>query len=178
MIASNVFVLLHQNVMNKYCVIQSDPLRYYLKDVMDPITKNLIIFVSSNNSITAGHIKSPVHIGIRQEVLVAILLIPSVAFMTSSSTVLSVQLIFLHDYCDPMIFLDFEECVNNIYCAIETVRGYMKKRIRDCNHDGRISCGDFALVHKAGPKDCHHSWVRKTKFWRDYTTCSVSLHLK
>ena len=72
---------------------------------------------------------------------------------------------------------DFEDCVNDIYCAIRTVKNYLKKNLRDCTKDQRITCEDFALIHKSGPNNCRKSWVRGTQFWQDFTKCADSLEL-
>ncbi len=66
---------------------------------------------------------------------------------------------------------DYEECMNDIECSIETVNNYMKKWGRDCDGDGRISCDDYAKIHKAGSYECNSTWISDTPFWSKYKDC-------
>jgi len=72
---------------------------------------------------------------------------------------------------------DFEDCVNNIYCAIETVDRYMARYSKDCDFDQQITCPDYALLHKAGPKQCRRSWVKETNYWTRFIDCANSLNI-
>ncbi|RWS30551.1 Destabilase-like protein [Leptotrombidium deliense] len=73
---------------------------------------------------------------------------------------------------DPTNPFDFENCANNIHCAIQTVKSYLQKRTVDCNRDGRITCDDFALIHKFGANRCAQDSLLNTTFWRKYKTCT------
>lgn len=73
---------------------------------------------------------------------------------------------------------DFEDCVNNVYCAIRAVRAFVGRNLRDCDFDQQLTCTDFALIHKTGsPDECVNNWPRKTKYWQDFRTCAQSLDL-
>ncbi|CAL4118501.1 unnamed protein product [Meganyctiphanes norvegica] len=48
----------------------------------------------------------------------------------------------------------FENCVNDLYCAAETVRLYLAKFSTDCNGDGTVNCQDYAVLHKLGGYGC------------------------
>ncbi|XP_068201158.1 lysozyme-like isoform X2 [Palaemon carinicauda] len=45
----------------------------------------------------------------------------------------------------------FKNCVEEIYCAVETVRNYMNKfkngTTADCNSDDKIDCEDYVQMH-------------------------------
>ena len=55
----------------------------------------------------------------------------------------------------------------------------MKRFIKDCNFDDRITCSDFALTHKASPNhhECSKPWIRDTRFWRKFSECRDALGL-
>lgn len=54
----------------------------------------------------------------------------------------------------------------------------MKRFVTDCDKDGLISCGDFAALHKAGPKLCHNiRWTKRTKYWREFVGCAKASKL-
>ncbi|XP_022236677.1 lysozyme 1-like, partial [Limulus polyphemus] len=72
---------------------------------------------------------------------------------------------------DPDNPVDFEVCLKNPQCAEAAVEGYMKKWAQDCDHDGQISCNDFARIHKAGPFGCNGTWVLTTDFWSTFKQC-------
>lgn len=48
----------------------------------------------------------------------------------------------------------FTDCVNDPYCAANTIQNYMYKNGQDCNGDGKIDCLDFAALHKLGNLRC------------------------
>lgn len=68
-------------------------------------------------------------------------------------------------------FLDFEACLNNITCAGETVRGYMRKYGRDCDKSRTIDCYDFARIHKLGYGACSDDSFYKTDFYEKLDIC-------
>ena len=72
----------------------------------------------------------------------------------------------------------FEDCANDVYCAIRSVRGFLDHHVTDCTADEVLTCDDFALLHKAGSgNECLRSWPLKTSFWRDYQACARYLGL-
>ncbi|ALC42100.1 CG6426 [Drosophila busckii] len=48
----------------------------------------------------------------------------------------------------------FSNCVNDPYCAANTIQNYMVKFGQDCNGDGRVDCFDYAAIHKLGGYGC------------------------
>ncbi|EDV37429.1 uncharacterized protein Dana_GF11420 [Drosophila ananassae] len=48
----------------------------------------------------------------------------------------------------------FTNCVNDPYCAANTVQNYMYKHGQDCNNDEVIDCLDFGALHKLGNLKC------------------------
>lgn len=48
----------------------------------------------------------------------------------------------------------FTNCVNDPYCAANTVQKYMYKHGQDCNNDDVIDCLDFGALHKLGNLKC------------------------
>lgn len=39
-------------------------------------------------------------------------------------------------------------------CAADTIQNYMLRYRKDCNHDGKIDCYDYAAIHKLGGFGC------------------------
>ncbi|KAI1283700.1 Lysozyme 1 [Halotydeus destructor] len=79
---------------------------------------------------------------------------------------------------DPSDPFDYEDCANDISCAITTVQNYMAKFAADCDQDGWITCADFALLHKAGPKKCRNvQWAQSTKYWKNFMGCAQASQL-
>lgn len=74
----------------------------------------------------------------------------------------------------------FEECVNDLYCAADTVRKYMINFVEgkmggnvnpDCNDDGVIDCRDFAFMHRIGGFTCQDPTVVDSEFFKRFMTC-------
>ncbi|XP_054167805.1 uncharacterized protein LOC128965175 [Oppia nitens] len=76
------------------------------------------------------------------------------------------------DQRDP---LDFESCMSDIQCSIETVNAYMKKWSHDCDRDGHVSCDDYAKVHRSGKYQCNSTWILGTPYWTKYKNCYTQL---
>lgn len=80
---------------------------------------------------------------------------------------------------NPDVLGAFERCVNDLYCAAETVRRYLTKFqtekvpgvVKDCNGDGVIDCHDFAYMHRMGAYGCNDPTVRNTDFYKRFKTC-------
>ncbi|PSN44787.1 hypothetical protein C0J52_05568 [Blattella germanica] len=51
----------------------------------------------------------------------------------------------------PFIDGAYVKCTNNKECAERTLQNYM---LRDCNSDSKITCYDFAAVHRLGGDSC------------------------
>ena len=66
---------------------------------------------------------------------------------------------------------DFINCVTNMDCAQETLKGYVKNLKRDCNNDGAIDCLDYALIHKLGPNACQDQSFLDSPYWNDFQAC-------
>ncbi|KAK3856565.1 hypothetical protein Pcinc_037123 [Petrolisthes cinctipes] len=67
----------------------------------------------------------------------------------------------------------FENCVNDLYCAAQTVRNYMAKfsDIKDCDGDGVLDCVDFAYIHNNGGFNCADKSIITTNFYKNFNTC-------
>ncbi|KAK4292134.1 hypothetical protein Pmani_035080 [Petrolisthes manimaculis] len=67
----------------------------------------------------------------------------------------------------------FENCVNDLYCAAQTVRNYMANfsDITDCNGDGVLDCVDFAYIHNNGGFNCKDRSIITTSFYKNFDTC-------
>jgi len=48
----------------------------------------------------------------------------------------------------------FVNCVNDPYCAADTIQSYMGKYGQDCNGDEHINCEDYGALHKLGNLNC------------------------
>ncbi|KAH8355232.1 hypothetical protein KR093_009170, partial [Drosophila rubida] len=48
----------------------------------------------------------------------------------------------------------FTNCVNDPYCAANTIQNYMYKYGQDCNGDELINCEDYGALHKLGNLNC------------------------
>ena len=71
-----------------------------------------------------------------------------------------------------LFYPDFEECANNIHCAIKSVNQYLKMKQEDCDRDGLITCQDYALIHKFGPNRCTDKQLyEKSTFWTKFDSC-------
>lgn len=67
----------------------------------------------------------------------------------------------------------FETCAGDTFCSAAIIRKYMAKYPYDCNQDGKKSCSDHAMIHKAGPGGClaNQASVRQTQYWRKLQAC-------
>ncbi|CAG0915446.1 unnamed protein product [Notodromas monacha] len=70
----------------------------------------------------------------------------------------------------------FENCVQDPYCAAQTMRGYMSKFKQDCNGDGKIDCVDFAMIHKSGGYSCSTP-IQETEYFKKFLSCKNLLNL-
>lgn len=70
----------------------------------------------------------------------------------------------------------FESCAQNLECSAAIVRKYMAKfapRVGDCSGDGIITCIDFALIHRFGPRSCrNHKVLSQFEFFQRYEPCA------
>ncbi|GLG98133.1 Protein of unknown function [Gryllus bimaculatus] len=50
----------------------------------------------------------------------------------------------------------FQRCVEEPFCAVQTVRGYMNTgpALQDCDNDGAVTCRDLMLTHIFGRYAC------------------------
>uniref|UniRef100_A0A336LSV4 lysozyme n=1 Tax=Culicoides sonorensis TaxID=179676 RepID=A0A336LSV4_CULSO len=48
--------------------------------------------------------------------------------------------------------LDFENCANDVHCAVKAVQGYMTRlaKDKDCNGDDETDCRDYMKIHYNG----------------------------
>ncbi|CAM1322023.1 Uncharacterised protein g7965 [Pycnogonum litorale] len=69
----------------------------------------------------------------------------------------------------------FIRCLEDFQCSSRTIIGYMNKWARDCDGDDRITCDDYARIHKAGPFGCRGKWSVQTQYWSKYRECMNSL---
>ncbi|XP_075167291.1 lysozyme-like [Haematobia irritans] len=66
----------------------------------------------------------------------------------------------------------YANCVNDPYCAANTIQNYMIKYGQDCNKDGAINCWDYAAIHKLGGYGC--SGELSHKYVTDLDLCLKS----
>nr|UNZ11906.1 invertebrate-type lysozyme 3 [Coridius chinensis] len=64
----------------------------------------------------------------------------------------------------------FERCTTDAKCAEKTVQSYMKRYARDCNGDDRVTCIDFAAIHRFGPFGCRSQM--NAEFENSFNDCS------
>lgn len=72
-------------------------------------------------------------------------------------------------------FNSFEDCANDIDCAVETVTNYMKKYHKDCDGDENITCMDYARLHKLKPNECDNMNKLANNFdayWDKFQRCA------
>ncbi|XP_065367465.1 lysozyme-like [Calliphora vicina] len=55
---------------------------------------------------------------------------------------------------DPASETAYANCVNDPYCAANTIQNYMRKYSQDCNDDNAVDCYDYAAIHKLGAYAC------------------------
>ncbi|KAM8712274.1 hypothetical protein ACLKA7_012746 [Drosophila subpalustris] len=48
----------------------------------------------------------------------------------------------------------FTNCVNDPFCAADTIQNYMFKHGQDCNGDELVNCEDYGAMHKLGNLNC------------------------
>ncbi|KAH0955834.1 hypothetical protein HN011_005196 [Eciton burchellii] len=48
----------------------------------------------------------------------------------------------------------YARCVNDPYCAADTIQGYMAKFGQDCTGNGEINCDDYLRIHRLGAYGC------------------------
>ncbi|XP_022698732.1 invertebrate-type lysozyme 6-like isoform X2 [Varroa jacobsoni] len=65
----------------------------------------------------------------------------------------------------------FEKCLKDKKCSELTIVQYMNKWGTDCDGDGRITCYDYARIHKGGRNGCPAKWVDDTDYWTGFTEC-------
>jgi len=67
----------------------------------------------------------------------------------------------------------YSSCVNDMFCASETIRAYARTFGKDCNGDGVIDCEDYVRIHKLGPGNCDSPTVVETTFYKEYLKCKA-----
>lgn len=107
-----------------------------------------------------------------------------------ASTACNTTLGCVNGYCGPFLisnafYLDselgkeanfasytFESCTRDPFCAAAVIRKYMAKYPRDCDGDGRQTCTDYALVHKAGPDGCsNNQGALNSEYYKRFQAC-------
>jgi hypothetical protein len=75
-------------------------------------------------------------------------------------------------------FSSFEDCANDADCAVETVTDYMKKYFRDCDGDDKVTCMDYARLHRLRPDECDQTSRLFSKeldsYWEKFQRCAES----
>ncbi|XP_064117367.1 lysozyme-like isoform X2 [Macrobrachium nipponense] len=70
---------------------------------------------------------------------------------------------------------DFENCVEDPFCAIRTVENYIKKFKegdgRDCNRDGTVNCYDYIQMHILGGYNCNQSSIVTDSRYEKFQKC-------
>lgn len=72
-------------------------------------------------------------------------------------------------------FQSFEDCANEVECAVETVTNYMKKYHKDCDGDENITCMDYARLHRLKPDECGNTKKLANSFdayWAKFQRCA------
>ncbi|XP_065219084.1 lysozyme 1-like [Planococcus citri] len=64
----------------------------------------------------------------------------------------------------------FVRCAVDSYCASRAVNQYIQKFIQDCNHDGSLSCDDYARMHFFGFVQCDRA-INRTPYYRVFQRC-------
>ncbi|KAG0727586.1 Lysozyme [Chionoecetes opilio] len=70
----------------------------------------------------------------------------------------------------------FENCANDLYCAAETVKQYMRLFATDCDGDGVHSCKDYVRIHKLGKSACTVP-IPRGDFLTKFETCAHRLNV-
>lgn len=73
---------------------------------------------------------------------------------------------------------DFVTCVNSRTCSEAAVINYMERYGRDCDGDGKVTCGDYARIHTAGVSGCDKPWIELTPFWIAFQDCDKELETR
>ncbi|XP_043204422.1 uncharacterized protein LOC122371794 [Amphibalanus amphitrite] len=63
-----------------------------------------------------------------------------------------------------------ESCAGDPFCAALTIRKYMERNARDCDGDDRLTCADFARIHRYGAPDCSLT-ADTSGYWRRFQDC-------
>lgn len=72
-------------------------------------------------------------------------------------------------------FTSFEDCANDVECAVETVTNYMKRYHKDCDGDDNITCMDYARLHRLRPDECDNTEKLANDFdayWAKFQRCA------
>jgi len=64
----------------------------------------------------------------------------------------------------------FQNCANDFACAGKILRSYYNAFSKDCNGDRRVTCDDYAMMHKNGGYNCGAN-LDSTPYWRQYLAC-------
>ncbi|CAL8138008.1 unnamed protein product [Orchesella dallaii] len=72
----------------------------------------------------------------------------------------------------------YSTCVNDMFCASETVRSYSRIFGKDCTGDGAIDCEDFMRIHKFGPGACNSPTIAENKFFKEFEKCKSIVNPK
>jgi len=68
----------------------------------------------------------------------------------------------------------FQNCANDFACAGKILRSYYNAFSKDCDGDQRITCDDYAMMHKNGGYNCGNS-LASTKYWQQYLACKTQI---
>ncbi|KAF0298749.1 Leucine-rich PPR motif-containing protein, mitochondrial [Amphibalanus amphitrite] len=63
-----------------------------------------------------------------------------------------------------------ESCAGDPFCAALTIRKYMERNARDCDGDDRLTCADFARIHRYGAPGCSLT-VDTSGYWKRFQDC-------
>lgn len=75
----------------------------------------------------------------------------------------------------PNNFSSFEDCANDVDCAVTTVTNYMKKYHKDCDGDDNITCMDYARLHRLKQDECSDTVKLANHFdayWARFQNCA------
>jgi len=72
---------------------------------------------------------------------------------------------------DPNVKGVFEKCVNDIFCAGDTVAAYLQKYYQDCDGNGAVTCHDYARIHQLGGNGCTGAISPDNPFFNTLDTC-------
>lgn len=70
--------------------------------------------------------------------------------------------------------VSWTSCTRTKECSSVTVKNYMEKYKKDCNGDGIITCEDYAMIHRHGPRACTNRDLQRDHYWNKFSACRAN----